>query len=72
MINIIEKTHNGIERCLVIDTDDNKKILETTNGKLWNSPIYIVARRLDEYVESDVEKDHVEEQFLEQYVNNYY
>lgn len=61
MITIVEKTHNGIEDCLVIDTDNNKKIFETTNGALWNCPIHIVERRLDDYVESDVEKDPVEE-----------
>lgn len=57
MIIINEKTHNGIEDCFVIDSDNNKKILETTSGNLYNPPVYIVARRYYEYIESFEDKD---------------
>ena len=57
MIVIKKEFNNGIEDCLIIDTDNNKKILETTNGVEWNSEICIVKRRLNDYIESVNDKD---------------
>ena len=38
---------------LVIDSDNNKKILATTNGIEWNDEIFIIKSRLSDYVESE-------------------
>lgn len=57
MIYIVKEFNNGIEDCLVIDSSSNKKILELTNNTLWNSEISIVKRRLNDYVESIVDKE---------------
>ena len=54
---ILKETFNGIEDCLLIDSDNNKKILEITNGNLYNKAVYIVKRRYDEFVESEVDKE---------------
>ena len=63
MIYIVKEFNNGIEDCLVIDSSSNKKILELTNSVLWNGEISIVKRRLDDYVESIVDKE--EEEVIE-------
>lgn len=57
MIYIVKEFNNGIEDCLVIDSSNNKKILELPNNVLWNSEISIVKRRLNDYVESIVDKE---------------
>ena len=57
MIVIKKEFNNGFEDCLVIDTDNGKKIVETTNGAEWNSEICIVKRRLNDYIESVNDKD---------------
>lgn len=57
MIYIVKEFNNGIEDCLVIDSSSNKKILELTNSVLWNGEISIVKRRLNDYVESIVDKE---------------
>ena len=57
MIVIKKEFNNGIEDCVVIDSDNNKKILETTNGIEWNNEIFIVKRRLGDYIESENDKD---------------
>lgn len=61
MIYIVKEFNNGIEDCLIIDSNSNKKILELTNNTLWNSEISIVKRRLNDYVESTVDKEQEEE-----------
>lgn len=67
MIIIKREFNNGIEDCLIIDTDDNKKILETTNGIEWNDEICIVKRRFNDYVESlnDKEAEEIEKPEIE-------
>ena len=57
MIVIKKEFNNGIEDCVLIDSDNNKKILETTNGIEWNNEIFIVKRRLGDYVESENDKE---------------
>lgn len=57
MIYIVKEFNNGIEDCLVIDSSSNKKILELTNSVLWNGEISIVKRRLNDYVESIVDRE---------------
>ena len=57
MIVIKKEFNNGIEDCVLIDSDNNKKILETTNGIEWNNEIFIVKRRLSDYVESENDKE---------------
>ena len=61
MIVIKKEFNNGIEDCVLIDSDNNKKILETTNGIEWNNEIFIVKRRLGDYVESENDKETEEE-----------
>ena len=61
MIVIKKEFNNGIEDCVLIDSDNNKKILETTNGIEWNNEIFIVKRRLGDYVESENDKEIEEE-----------
>ena len=63
MIYIVKEFNNGIEDCLVIDSSSNKKILELTNSVLWNGEISIVKRKLNDYVESIVDKE--EEEVIE-------
>lgn len=63
MIYIVKEFNNGIEDCLVIDSSSNKKILELTNSVLWNGEISIVKRRLNDYVESIIDKE--EEEVIE-------
>lgn len=63
MIYIVKEFNNGIEDCLVIDSSSNKKILELTNNALWNGEIAIVKRRLNDYVESIIDKE--EEEIIE-------
>ena len=63
MIYIVKEFNNGIEDCLVINSSSNKKILELTNSVLWNGEISIVKRRLNDYVESIVDKE--EEEVIE-------
>lgn len=67
MIIIKKEFNNGIEDCLIIDTDNNKKILETTNGIEWNDEICIVKRRFNDYVESlnDKEAEEIEKPEIE-------
>lgn len=64
MINIKNEFNNGLFDCLEIYSD-TYKILETTNNHLWNAtydnPITIAKHRLDEYVESNVVLEIVEE-----------
>ena len=57
MIYIVKEFNNGIEDCLVINSSSNKKILELTNNTLWNSEISIVKRRLNDYVESIIDRE---------------
>lgn len=57
MIYIVKEFNNGIEDCLVIDSSSNKKILELTNSVLWNGEISIVKRRLNDYVESIIDRE---------------
>lgn len=63
MIYIVKEFNNGIEDCLVINSSSNKKILELTNSVLWNGEISIVKRRLNDYVESIVDRE--EEEVIE-------
>ena len=57
MIIIKKEFNNGIQDCLIIDTDNGKKILETTDGTEWNDEICIVKSRLSDYVESENDKE---------------
>lgn len=64
MINTKKEFNNGIFDCVEIYSD-TYKILETTNNHLWNAtydnPIVVAKHRLDEYVESNVVLEIVEE-----------
>lgn len=64
MINIKNEFNNGIFECLEIYSEQYK-ILEITNGNLWNAtfdnPITIAKHRLNEYVESNIVLEIVEE-----------
>lgn len=56
MLITIKEFNNGIEDCLIIDSNNNKKVLEKTNGVLYNNEVCIVKRRLNDYEESTEDK----------------
>lgn len=60
-IQIKETFNNKIEDCYMLTSDNNKKIREKTNGVIYNEDIYIVARRFDDYEESEEDREIVEE-----------
>lgn len=57
------ETKNEFDTYLEI-YDEEFKILETTNGHLWNtnerSPISIAKSRINDYVESDIPAEEIE------------
>jgi hypothetical protein len=55
-IIIKENFNNGIESCYLIDSDKNKQIIDKTTQELFNYPVYIVARRYNDYDESEFDK----------------
>ena len=57
MIQVKQTFNNGLFECEEIYSDSGMKILETTNGYLWNTdsehPIVIAVSRFNDYVETD-------------------
>ena len=57
MIEIKETFNNGIEECYILTSNANKKIIEKTNNVEYNDDICIVARRLNDYKESENDRE---------------
>lgn len=60
-IQIKERFNNTIEDCYILTSDNNRKIREKTNGVLYNEDVSIVARRYNDYEESEEDREVVEE-----------
>lgn len=62
MIIILKEFNNGLFDCIEADSDSNKKLKEKSTGFIYNNPVIIPKDRLNDFEETEIEKDKAPEE----------